>query len=39
MGRKTKKEREEKRESFAAKRSDERTKNTLMAVGVFIAKH
>jgi len=35
MGKKSKKEREEKRESFAAKRSYEKTKNTLIAVGVF----
>ncbi len=35
MGKKTKKEREEKRESFAAKRTKQKTKNTLIAGGIF----
>jgi len=35
MGKKARKEREEKRESFAAKRSKEKRKTTLIAAGVF----
>lgn len=35
MGKKARKEREEKRENFAAKRSREKKKNTLIAVGVL----
>ncbi len=35
MGKKTKKEREEKRDSFAAQRSKQKRKNILMAAGVF----
>jgi len=35
MGKKTKKEREEKRESFAAKRTKEKTKNMLITGGIF----
>ncbi len=35
MGKKTKKEREEKRESFAAKRSKQKTKNMLITGGIF----
>jgi len=35
MGKKTKKEREEERESFAAKRSREKRKSFLMAAGIF----
>ncbi len=35
MGKKSRKEREEKRESFAAKRSRQKRKNMLMAGGVF----
>jgi len=35
MGKKTKKDREEKRESFAAKRSKQKIKNTLIAGGIF----
>lgn len=35
MGKKTKKEREQKRDSFAAQRSKQRRKNILMASGVF----
>ena len=34
MGKKTRREREEKRESFAAQRSREKSKNTLIAVGI-----
>jgi len=34
MGKKTRREREEKRESFAAQRSREKNKNTLIAVGI-----
>jgi len=37
MGKKTKKEREEKRETFAAKRTKEKTKNMLIAGGIFAA--
>jgi len=35
MGKKTKKDREEKRESFAAKRSKQKIKNMLIAGGIF----
>ena len=35
MGKKTKKEREEKRESFAAKRTKQKTKNMLITGGIF----
>ncbi len=35
MGKKTKKEREDKRESFAAKRTKQKTKNMLIAGGIF----
>ena len=35
MGKKTRKEREEKRESFASKRSKQKMKSTLIASGVF----
>jgi len=35
MGKKTKKEREDKRESFAAKRTKQKRKNTLIAGGIF----
>ncbi len=35
MGKKTKKEREDKRESFAAKRTKEKRKNMLIAGGIF----
>ncbi len=35
MGKKTKKEREVKRETFAAKRSKEKTKNVLIAAAIF----
>lgn len=35
MGKKSRKEREEKRESFAAKRTKAKRKSTLIAVGVF----
>ena len=35
MGKKTKKEREDKRESFAVKRSKQKIKNTLIAGGIF----
>ncbi len=34
MGKKTRREREEKRESFATQRSREKSKNTLIAVGI-----
>ncbi|KAG2479005.1 MAG: hypothetical protein NPMRth3_1510004, partial [Nitrosopumilales archaeon] len=35
MGKKSRKEREEERESFAAKRSREKRKSFLMAAGIF----
>ncbi len=35
MGKKTRKEREDKRESFAAKRTKQKTKNMLIAGGIF----
>ena len=35
MGKKTRKEREEKRESFAAKRTKQKTKSMLIAGGIF----
>ena len=35
MGRKERREREQKRESYAAQRSSEKRKHTLIAVGVF----
>ena len=35
MGKKTRKEREEKRESFASTRTKQKRKNMLMAAGVF----
>jgi len=35
MGKKTKKEREDKRESFAAKRTKQKTKNMLITGGIF----
>ncbi len=35
MGKKSRKEREEKRESFAVKRSREKRKSLLMAAGIF----
>jgi len=35
MGKKSRKEREEKRESFAAQRSKQKRKTTLIAAGIF----